>query len=84
MNVGTGPSTGTWIVERVPAKTVLVNAYGNPNITAVYFSTINNLPPAGLTPLDPFTTSDLPPASSSFVLGVQAQLMPMACAATTS
>lgn len=71
MNVGTGPSTGTWIMERVPAKTVLVKAYGNPNITAVYFSTINNLPPAGLTPLDPFTTSDLPPASSSFVPGVR-------------
>ena len=70
MNSGTGPSTRTWVLNHVPARTVFVRAYGNPNITAVYFSIAPNLPPSALTPLLPLTANDLPPSPSSFVLGV--------------
>ena len=71
MNSGTSPSTGTWIVDRIPAKTVFLRAWGNANITAVYFSTAPNLPPTALTPMLPLTANDLPPSPSTFVLGVQ-------------
>jgi hypothetical protein len=34
LNLGTAPSTGTFVVDRVPNKTVLVRAYGNEHLTA--------------------------------------------------
>jgi uncharacterized repeat protein (TIGR01451 family) len=66
-NLGTGPSTGTWIVDRVPAKTVLVRAFGNPTISGVWFSTVDNLPPQALTPFNPITASII---ANNFALGV--------------
>ena len=66
-NLGNSPSTGTWIVDRVPARTVLVWAFGNVNITDIRFSAFDNLPPQVLTPLMPITAATI---ASYFSLGV--------------
>jgi len=58
-NLGTGPSTATFIVDRVPARTVFVRASGNPNITRVWFSAANNLPPQVLNPFAPITAATI-------------------------
>lgn len=55
INLGTAPSTKTWVVDRVPKKTVFVQAKGHPDITSVWFSADDNLPPHALTPLAPLT-----------------------------
>ncbi len=57
INLGTAPSTGTFVVDRVPKKTVLVRAYGNANLTRVWFSGVDNLPPQVLTPFTPIDGS---------------------------
>ncbi|MBC8097248.1 MAG: DUF11 domain-containing protein, partial [Akkermansiaceae bacterium] len=59
INLGTAPSTGTFVVDRVPKKTVLVRAYGNANITRVWFSGVDNLPPQALTPFTPIDASTI-------------------------
>jgi uncharacterized repeat protein (TIGR01451 family) len=52
-NLGTAPSTRTFVVDRAPDRTVFVKATGNSTVSRVWFSAVNSLPPQALSPLSP-------------------------------
>ena len=78
-NAGRSPLTNTYIVDEVPAKTVLGAAYTSPAVDAVgnvfscvdckvYFSTGHPDLPVSISPADQFQVSDI---TNYFVLGVE-------------